>query len=285
MKKISIPHAFQTFVSAIELTSKQRTEANDQHVRLREQLQKRLEIHDLLLSGSYKRKTAVRPLDDIDVFAVLKPRRGLDPTVRIDTVLGEIKRALDEAYPNKAARMQNRSVNMAFSKTKVAYDVVPAFPVEGREGVYMIPDRQSGRWIKTNPKEHARRSTEANQRAGQKLIPLLKMVKHANIHHRKPARSFHLEVLSWKLIRTDPGPYLEGFVTLMKGLAERVGAPCGDPANLGPDIRPEPPQIQAAQRWLTRMATLAAEAKALEDAEQSVAAHAKLRQIFGPQWA
>ncbi|MCX4242512.1 SMODS domain-containing nucleotidyltransferase [Paraliomyxa miuraensis] len=279
---MTIPQTFQSFLSSLELTTKQRKEANEQHIRLRIELQKRMKVEDNFLSGSYARKTAIRPLGDIDVFVVFERRPGFDPTIPIPTILGEVKRVLDQAFPSKSALSQNRSVNIEFSGTGIAYDVVPAF--SSRPGVYMVPDRETGRWVKTNPKIHAELATQANERAGKKLKPLLKAVKHANVHHRKLARSFHLEVLSWKILTRDPGPYLDGLVALLQGLAQRIDEPCIDPANLGPDIRPEPDRCRAAKEWLGRMAKLAAEAKVLDDAKQATAAHAKLRQIFGDQW-
>ncbi|MEX1365554.1 MAG: nucleotidyltransferase domain-containing protein [Nannocystaceae bacterium] len=278
----TIAQTFQSFLSSLELTSKQRGDANRQHINLRTQLQQRMSVKDNFLSGSYARKTAIRPLDDIDVFVVLEPKPGFDVTVPVATILGEIKRVLDEIFPNKSALSQNRSVNLSFSGTKIAYDVVPAFLL--RPGVYQVPDRETGRWVKTNPKVHATLSTEANERAGKKLKPLIKAIKYANAHHRKPARSFQLEVLSWKILETDPGAYFEGLVTLLQGLAARIDDRCMDPANLGPDIRPEPARLRAAQEWLVKMAQLATEAKAAEDAKRTSDAHAKLKQIFGPAW-
>lgn len=277
-----INETFHNFIVSLELTKKQRDDANRQHTHLRTELQKRMSVEANFLSGSYARKTAVRPLNDIDVFLVLKPQRGLDPTIPIPKILGEVKRVLEEIYPGKSALLQSRSVNIAFSGTGIAYDVVPAFT--SRPDVYTVPDRETGRWIKTNPKIHAELSTQANERAGKKLKPLLKAIKHANAHHRKLARSFHLEVLSWKILKTDPGSYLDGLVILLDGLAARIGDPCIDPANLGPDIRPEAPRYEAAREWLTKMALLAREAKALDAAKQAAEAHAKLRQIFGEQW-
>lgn len=281
---MKIPQAFHEFIVSLELTKKQRADANSQHIHLRTQLQQRMSVQDNFLSGSYARGTAVRPLDDIDVFLVLKPQRGLDPTIPVPTILDEIKRVLEEAYKNKFARSQNRSVNIAFSdsSTGIRYDVVPAFL--SRPGVYMVPDRETGRWIKTNPKFHADLSTQANECANKKLKPLLKAVKHANVQHRKPARSFHLEVLSWKILKADPGTYLNGLVVLLEGLAARICDPCPDPANLGPDIRPTQQRCEAAKAWLAKMAKLAAEAKALDDIGRVAEAHAKLRAIFGDQW-
>lgn len=278
----TIPQAFQSFLDSVEITPKQRKDANEQHTRLRTMLKKRMNVEDNFLSGSYSRKTAIRPLNDIDVFLVLKPERGFDVTVPVATILGKIKQVLDDAHDGKSALSQNSSVNIEFSGTGVAYDVVPAFLL--RRDVYQVPDRQTGRWVKTNPKLHKQLANKANKRANGKLKPLIKALKHANTHHRRLARSFHLEVLSWKILKRDPGPFLDGLVTLLQGCADRICAPCMDPANLGPDIRPEPERCEAAQAWLARMAKLAAEAKALDEAKRTSDAHAKLREVFGPQW-
>ena len=112
----------------------------------------------------------------------------------------------------------------------------------------------------------------------------MKAVKHANLHHGKLARSFHLEVLSWKVLTRDPGSYLVGLVSLLDGLAARICEPCLDPASLGPDIRPPQGRCEAARAWLAKLAKLAAEAKAFDDAGRTAEAQAKLREIFGPQW-
>ena len=68
---LTIAQAFQQFLESLELTPKQREKASNQHRHMREQLQGRLDVADNFLSGSYKRSTAVRPLNDIDIFLVL----------------------------------------------------------------------------------------------------------------------------------------------------------------------------------------------------------------------
>jgi predicted nucleotidyltransferase len=278
----TIKETFQNFITSLALTPKQRENASKQHINLRTQLQQRMGVQDNFLSGSYARKTAIRPLNDIDVFLVLQPRRGLDTTIPPSTILAEVKGVLEATFAGKSALSQNRSVNIAFSGTGIAYDIVPAFT--SRPGVYTVPDRDTGRWIKTNPKVHADMSTQANDRADKKLKPLLKAVKHANVQHGKLARSFHLEVLSWKILTADPGPYLDGLVRLLDGLATRICDPCLDPASLGQDIRPAQHKCEAARVWLKEMASLAREAKALDGRKREAEAHAKLRRIFGEQW-
>ncbi|HRI07606.1 MAG TPA: hypothetical protein PKW35_07300 [Nannocystaceae bacterium] len=280
MKKI--PEAFQDFLSRLELTESERDEASRQHTNMREQIQKKMEVVDNFLSGSYGRRTAIRPLNDIDIFVVLK---SAAPGARVATpteMIAAIKKTLEEIYEGKKATVSARAVNMEFLGSGIAYDVVPA-AVAGPDA-YWIPDVEKNEWVRTNPKIHQAKSTEANLRAKGKLIPLLKAVKHANNQHGRLARSFHLEVLSWQVVTVDPGAYLDGLVMLLDGLAQRVCLPCPDPAGLGPPIQPSLVKCQAAQKWLNEMAGLARAAKRLDAQARLDEAHAALQKIFGEAW-
>ncbi len=278
----TIAQAFATFMPTLELTEAQSQAAIDQHTYLREQLQQRMDVEANFLSGSYARKTAVRPLNDIDVFLVLTPTRTLNTSTPPPKVLAEVKRVLEEIYAAKVANPQARSVNIEFTGTRIAYDVVPAFAK--RTDVYTIPDADASNWIETNPKIHKEMSTAANELAAKKLKPLLKALKHANNRHGNPARSFHLEVLTWNVLTGDPGPYMDGLVTLLDGLARRICDPCPDPAGLGADIRPAFERCEKARTWLGEMAALAREAKQLSEDGRTGEAHFRMRKILGEQW-
>jgi len=278
----TVHQAFEEFLQELELTEREREDASGQHTRLREALQQRMAVADNFLSGSYRRRTAIRPLNDIDVFLVLAENEDHDRASTPLAVLTAIQDTLEAIWPGKTATLQSRSVNIEFSGTGIAYDVVPAF-ADG-EGVYLIPDRDVGGWIRTNPKIHAERSTEANERAGKKLKPLLKALKHANCHHDGECRSFHLEVLSWSALTAEPESYLAGFITLVEGVAATVCASCPDPAGLGPSIEPPHERCLRSQVWLSRMTDLAREADNHAKDGKLGAAHAKLRELFGPKW-
>lgn len=278
---MTIAQAFDAFLAKLKLSDNERANASRQHTNMRTKLQQKLDVADNFLSGSYKRHTAVRPLNDIDIFLVL---RGTDRQRRdlgAGRLLSTVEATLGAIYPDKTTRRQARSINIDFTGTGIAYDVVPAF-ADGDE-VYIIPDGSSG-WMQTNPKRHATLSTQANEAAGKKLKPLLKAVKHAKNVHESQARSFHLEVLSWKILTSPPDTYIDGLVQLLEGLAAKICDPCADPAGLGPDIRPSMDRCVAAQRWLANMAELARSARDLAAAGKTGQAHAKLRELFGPQW-
>lgn len=278
----TIAQAFDTYLSRLELTEAERSNASGQHSYLREQLQQRMDVQDNFLTGSYARKTAIRPLNDIDVFLVLEPTSTLHAGSSPDAVLNEVKQTLETIYDGKVARKQSRSVNIEFTGTGIAYDVVPAF--SGDDAIYTIPDVNAAAWIYTNPRIHIEQATAANERAGKKLKPLLKAVKHANYRLDSPARSFHLEVLSWKLLDRDPGAYINGLVTLLDGVAANLCEPCEDPAGLGADIRPAMDRCRDAQRRFSELAALGREAQQLAYDGRTGEAHARLRELFGDQW-
>ncbi|MBK8230632.1 MAG: nucleotidyltransferase [Candidatus Eisenbacteria bacterium] len=281
MKKI--PEAFQDFLSRLELTQRERDEASRQHIHMRQQIQKKMEVEDNFLSGSYGRRTAIRPLNDIDIFVVRKSATG--PGARKVTpsqMIEEMKATLESIYPSKKATVSARALNMEFEGSGIAYDVVPAFAAE--RDVYLIPDMEKDEWVRTNPKIHQEKSTAANQRAGGKLIPLLKAVKHANNRYGRVGRSFHLEVLSWQVVTSDPGAFLDGLVLLLDGLVPRMDLPCPDPAGLGPAIQPSPAKCQEAKKLLAKMARLATDAKRLASEGRLAEAHTTLQEIFGDAW-
>jgi len=276
----TIAQTFNFFLEKLELSEKQRGEASRQHTNLRTELQKRLAVEDNFLSGSYARRTAVHPLNDIDIFLVLdqKSYENQGP----QDVLDVVKAELDAIYPGKTSTKQSRSINIEFTGTGIAYDVVPAFNIS--DGVYSIPDSEALAWISTNPRDHKRLSTEANAAAGQRLKPLLKAVKHAKNVHEAAARSFHLEVLSWSILTSAPTSDIAGLELLLAGLAAKICDACPDPTGLGPDIRPSLARCIEAQRWLESMAKLAQGAKQLAEDGKVGEAHAKLHELFGPQW-
>lgn len=280
---MTVAQALQSFLSSLELTEAQREKASNQHTYLRTQLQQRLAVDDNFLSGSYSRGTAIRPLNDIDVFVVLNSDKNaaLLRANPADT-LKLIQSTLSAIYPDKTTRRQARSVNIAFTGTDIAYDVVPAFRVNSE--VYRIPDADGGRWISTNPRVHKERSTAANERAGKKLKPLTKAAKHWNARNGKPLRSFHLEVMAWEALSADPGTYLDGLARLFSGLRDRVLSPCPEPAGLGPNLEIGAPDRGAARQKLAEASELATQARDLANSGRTAQAHKLLRELLGPDY-
>ena len=277
--------ALHHFLQGLEISDALVNKASDQHTHLRTQLQRQLATRDNFLSGSYARGTAIRPLNDIDVFVVLDAAQhgGPDGTTP-SRLLHELRGVLQAVYPNKdAPRLQTRSVNLEFSGTGIAYDVVPAFQDPRDPDVYHVPDRERDDWIPTNPRVHIAASTAANERAGKMLKPLVKAAKRWNSDADKPLRSFHLEVMACNTLTTKPESWVEGLATLFDGLVEAVAQPCPEPARLGPRLD-EGVDVARALRALKDAAALARAAEIAARAGREGEAHHHLRQLLGEDY-
>jgi SMODS domain-containing protein len=278
----SVGEALEKFIQSLELTERQRDEVSRQHTMVREELRKRLRQKTDFLSGSYSRHTAIRPLHDIDIFVVLGDVSSM-PAENPDMALKRVRQALEEAWPNKELPiLQQHSVHLEFTTSGIEFDVVPAYQLSGQE-VYLIPERQTGRWIRSNPRRHQELSTQFNERAGKKLKPLIKALKHWNRQQgSSPLGSFHLEVMSYDAFPSPPAGYLEGLEALYTHLAQRVMRTCPDPAGLGADVdaRMTPGQREAARNLFMGAARSMRLAREERDSRPGDA-HSRLRSFFG----
>ncbi|QDE93719.1 hypothetical protein BHS06_34680 [Myxococcus xanthus] len=279
----SVGEALERFISSLELTEGQRDEVSRQHTLVREALSRRLAgCETSFLSGSYSRKTAIRPLHDIDIFTVVG-RASSTPPEPPDVALKRVRQALHEAWPNKGLPiLQQHSVHLEFTTSGIEFDVVPAYQ-HPTQDLFFIPEGNTGQWIHTNPRIHKELIVAVNERAGQKFNPLIKAVKHwKRVQGSIPLRSFHLEVMGYEAFSRAPAGYLEGLEVLFSFMASRVDRPIRDPAGLGGNVDA---RMSSGQRTAARNALQgAARAVQLALSERDVRpeqAHQRLRALFG----
>jgi len=234
---MTVGQAMQAFISSLEVSDREYDDAVRQREVIRGHLEDALSVSEFLISGSFKRKTAIRPLHDIDLFVVL------DATTHQTLAAGEpietleaIQEVLDHAYPTKEHPiLQRRSVNIEFSGTGLAFDVVPAFANGDDE--YLIPDRDTNTWIRTNPRSHAEHATVANERAGKMAKPIVKALKRwSSCLPEKPVRSFHLELMVYEALEVKPDSYMAGIACALRRMADRVLRDMPEPAGIGPAV-------------------------------------------------
>ena len=178
------------------------------------------------LIGSYGRQTAVTEIKDVDTLLLL-PTEALNRTP--ESILRELKAILVE-YPDATADAspQRRSIRLDFPVENLCMDIVGAVADQGIEKPLWIPDRQQQKWLRSDPLGYGRTLSEANAQNGQKLIPLIKLVKAwRDVHmvNRRP-KSYLLEVIVFDSV--DSGSVaLEGSSTaenvcdLFEHLAEK----------------------------------------------------------------
>jgi hypothetical protein len=285
----TVPQAFDTVFKSLSIeASKPKASRQQQH--LRENLAALLEVHAAFLTGSYRRGTQIPPLDDIDVLLVLD--REVYGDYYGDTreqTAGIVKlafRALRKAYPTSEIRSYDRGVRISFTGTGIGFDVTPAFQIA--EDVFTIPDSQEGRWILTNPKEHQRQISAANQNVcSQWLVPLVKVLKLWNQEHgRRHLNGFHLEVMALRALRHSPEDARRGIAFLFEALSTAVAGRTSDPWPHGRDVDAylSADARSRAATHLKEAAALAREAIAAEDAGDTDAAHWRWRQLLGERY-
>lgn len=273
----TVSRAFDELLRRNEPSEREREDAARQHITLRETLAQAFgpELKKSFLSGSYARRTAIKPLHDIDFFAVLADRRFVNQPA--DACMKPIAEALRRKFPDKVVTWQRRSLNIEFSGTGIGYDIVPAIEFSG--DIYQIPDRKRDGWIKTNPKKHKETLDAANQVAGNKLNPLIKLGKLWNRHQGGLISSFHLEVTAYSAFRAPPESYPLGFAALLAHLARRLQSRTADPAGVGPDV-------DESLSDQDRRRAIAAASEAAQSAQFAAQSgdHAAFRRLFGPEY-
>ncbi|MFP2925394.1 SMODS domain-containing nucleotidyltransferase [Pyxidicoccus sp. 3LG] len=285
----TVAQAFEQFMQSLELHEGEDREAKRQQKNVFEAMRRRLGPKESILSGSYGRSTAIRPLHDIDLFLIFATERtGSGRGETPEGVLTRVTDALEAEFPGKRARLQNRSVNIEFSGTGIGFDVVPALEDPRKPGVYLIPDLGLGTWIETNPRKHIEACEAANKKALQRLKPLIKAIKRWNKLQQKPVRSFLLEVMAYAGIasfRPDSSlsSYSQGMAHLFVFMSERILDEWNDPAGLGFPINAgiDAGALQQGQQRLTSAARMATRALELEREGDLAGAIALWRELLG----
>lgn len=148
------------------------------------------------LSGSYGRSTAILDINDVDVLLFL-PDEAQDKTP--SKVLKDVKSVLDD-YPDATTNTntQRRSVHLEFSNYGLHLDIVPVVAEGGLHEALVVPDRQAASWIASDPLGYSQRLTALNQSNGEKVVPLIKLIKawrNVQMTYRRP-KSYVLEVMT-----------------------------------------------------------------------------------------
>lgn len=149
------------------------------------------------LIGSAGRNTIIRPIDDVDVFAVFN-----DDTVwgqyQSDStkLLYRVRDVLNAKY-NVKVGSRGQAVRLFFTQAPNV-EIVPAFAVVG--GGYYIPAGTKnwlggGNWQQTDPYVHEAFLSKRNTELGNNLKRLTRFLKRWNAVHGRRFSSFHLEMV------------------------------------------------------------------------------------------
>ncbi len=150
------------------------------------------------LTGSWVKKTYIRPLKDLDCFVVL------DTTVygamHSDALLNHVIQVFKKQNSNITYEFKAHSVGVHFT-SGFSIDVVPAF----KHGLlYRIPQVYTNKprnWTYSNPNVHNALLAEVDNQYKGLVVPLLKILKAWRKNKSVYIKSFHLELLALRVLK------------------------------------------------------------------------------------
>jgi hypothetical protein len=145
-------------------------------------------------SGSFGHHTSVSRYSDVDYFAVI-------PTGKLkansSASLQEIRSALANRFPKTGVTVRSPAVVVPFgTQAWERHEITPADDVgktSGGHRVFDIPNRAEG-WMRASPEAHNAWVNATNVKLGNRLKPLIRLVKAWNYFHGAGIRSFYLEL-------------------------------------------------------------------------------------------
>lgn len=288
---LTVAQAFNEFAEKLKPTPTQQTTVTERRANVEKFLGEKygatsnMPLQHVKVIGSAARKTLIRPVEDVDVFAVFDDSQVWS---RYQSDSKQLLYRVREAYAGysvKTVGSRGQAVRL-FYTSGPNVDVTPAFPLYDILGVhqaYVIP-RGDGGWQTTDPYEHTDYIAHRNTALGGNLKPLVRLLKRWNRKHSSRLGSFHLEVLTASLfsgLGSNSRENLDDFFYYAGGRLH-VNDPAGHSGDLAGGFTYE--REQAIKQ---SFATAAAQVKRARDAEAAANAPEALRQwriVFGDEF-
>lgn len=290
---ISVQDAFRKFKSNLELTQGEQEDASRRQQEIRGVMDEAFAVETDFLTGSYARWTKTKPLQDVDIFCVLKDEERHYRDEPSSVILADVEKVLVKKYGrDKVAPPVAFSVTVNFGVTPVdgktddkvmSFDVVPAF---AKKDYYEVPNPlDSSGWTETNPRVHAELAVQAHEAYSKEWKGLVRMMKAWNRQNGKPITpSFLIEVMALQVLYGDfQGDFRYEMKSFFASLADRIFERWVDPAELGPDVSDgmNDSQKRTAQELLLSAQNSAAAAIQLEVQGKQGEALRAWRDLFG----
>jgi len=279
-----VDKAFEKMRSSAEVTTTEQNVVSRRHKTIRGVLEATWDVDRTFLTGSYDRHTKIKPLEDVDIFMAVDPN-GAQAHLRHqapDAIISGLLRALDGKFKKVVGDGMAVRIHMSDDDGQATFEVVPAF--EHSEAGFEVPDPDRGRWIRTDPNEHAKLTSKKNGDCNGMWVPFAKMLKCWNYEVGKAIpQSFLIEVMALDLVRTPFGRYQDETAAFFGNLIDTYRGPWPDPASLGPAVDEllTSTDRQAILSSARTCSEISEEAVYLEDQGKERKAVEKWREIFG----
>lgn len=165
-------------------------------------------------TGSYARFTAIRPVNDLDIFYIF----GNDLTVdeALDS-LPQLAKDLEENFSDTCSEkftveIQTHSIKLQFEDS-FSIDIVPAVETNKTTSdlhtqIYLVPDEETGNWISSDPKGYKEITKEIDEKSDKNLRKSVRFVKSWRKGCKKnddnfKLKSFHIEQILIEIFKED----------------------------------------------------------------------------------
>lgn len=182
----TVQSAFEAHELAIRVPDVQNREAKALHPRVREQIAQLLgiSVDDTFLNGSYRRKTQIAPLTDIDIIVVLGKADVLPIWLPADQVLARVAAAACACeIVRRVEKVGVRAVMCVLWGTDITVDLVPALKNPGDDRLWLCcnkPEEGLNTWTMEHPRGQIQAAADANEASEGVYIRLVRIAKSWN---------------------------------------------------------------------------------------------------------
>lgn len=198
---MTIDQYFQNLLASLSPTQAQIQNIRTTRAQIDDVLRKHPRLYHVpgkpisFLTGSYRRNTIIRPIDDIDLY--VRVHYGLHangkPPIQVLSVMSA---ALRSRFSQTRIRRDTPCIVLNFTGLGYKFEVVPVVTFSDSEDLHLVPGPRARQWIECYPNVPTKWLTDSNYANDGKFIPLIKLLKNWNRNNNVGLKSFHLELLT-----------------------------------------------------------------------------------------
>ncbi|MCL4441112.1 MAG: hypothetical protein M1609_11160 [Firmicutes bacterium] len=150
-------------------------------------------VRQVHYSGSFSRGAMIRPMQSVDIIAVMSPPRGQEKSV--PETLEDFKRFLSRESPG--TEMVSSRGRIGVVTHGVEFDIIPVLAAMEKGKVQLfIPSTEGGFWLARNPAAPELWMKKAAEKNGPAFLPFLRLVKAWQRSNCSYINNLHLELLT-----------------------------------------------------------------------------------------
>ena len=145
------------------------------------------------LTGSYKRNTLIRPINDVDLYVVVhygEHAKGKQPIQAIRL----IQKILRGRHSRSIIKNDSPCVVVKFADHY--FEVVPVYSFSDNPDLYAVPNGNGTDWEECYPNIPQKWLSESNHKKNAKFVPMIKILNQWNREKNIKLKSFHLELIT-----------------------------------------------------------------------------------------